>query len=200
MSGKRGGDGSTRGDLRCRPGLRRRRARRSASSAGTAAGDSGGERRRAAAAAVGLRRRAGPRRRDRRAMETLPRACRVLRDQRGGGWRVERRPRRPPPPPGMPPPAPPGDPGRGPRRRRPRGASRDAASQGKMSHYGMHRRRPRVSADFQHLGMIADLLDDAPGVVSEPTPRRSPDHSATRDVRGDARGTVARTTTTRILS
>ena len=38
--------------------------------------------------------------------------------------------------------------------------------QGKMSHYGMHpQASPGLEDDFQHLGMIADLLDDSPGVV-----------------------------------
>ena len=36
--------------------------------------------------------------------------------------------------------------------------------QGKMSHYGMHpQASPGLEDDFQHLGMIADLLDDSPG-------------------------------------
>ena len=98
-------------------------------------------------------------------METLPRACRVLRDHTRGRLAGcdaaapppaarDAAPGAPRGPPGMmaAPPPPPGVP---PGMQTP---------QGKMSHYGMHpQASPGLEDDFQHLGMIADLLDDSPG-------------------------------------
>ena len=108
MSGKRGGDGSGAGGPPVPPGPPPPSARAApplppGPPPGIAAANATRRRRRR-----GLRRRAGPRRRDRRATETLRRACRVLRDRTRGrlaGCDAAPPPRRP----GCRPRRPPGD-------------------------------------------------------------------------------------------